>query len=622
MKIELLIIILGASVLFSLFQPLNADASGRIFWNHQIILDKIVYLSGEFVPIAILGDGNRTVFVEIHDITNKDNSAIFSEQTNLKDESVSFEFTPNYDSDSYQYRIDVYDISPENGEQKLKDSAYFFTKQNADKIIISEFDFEKDKIRPSEGFSFGMKIEDGLGNTLDFVKPSVRMYYETASGEESRGTHEIIFDESSQKYFGWMEIPKDFEFSGIAQMKATVRGIENLKEITSNTVIQEIEIIDSGVKHLCNVNDKECIQTEEIIVKNIHFLTNEIYPNELVFYEAEIVDSSGNPLAMYVTGRVDYQAPWGPSNFSPVGTYDLTKKKFLGELTVPNEIIPGQYTMKLDVHGKQTGRVPFSGISEVDFVIQARPNSFDTLFEPSSLGDSIGESRHYSIGDPRIIEVQLVQGHYYSPPIANHPASILVYGTNWETFEPNLLEVFLVESDSNGFIHKELILDDRNQCSYDVKVISEYDGFEDGHEFDFDMSNSEIFYFQWDDEKIPVTVMGECSIPLSMNFNQPNKTLTIELDTSDAKKQFGIHFPHKLLDGDLTVLINDDVGFDNFSVNKKLDETIVGVDANSNYTKVEIIGTSAIPEFGVIVMMIMLISVLPIILLRKQILFQ
>ena len=69
-------------------------------------------------------------------------------------------------------------------------------------------------------------------------------------------------------------------------------------------------------------------------------------------------------------------------------------------------------------------------------------------------------------------------------------------------------------------------------------------------------------------------------------------------------------------------MVNDDVGFDNFSVNKKLDETIVGVDAISNYTKVEIIGTSAIPEFGTIVMMIMLISILPIILLRKQILFQ
>ena len=78
MKLELLIIIISASVLFSLFQPLNADASGRIFWNHQIILDKIVFLNGELVPITILGDGNRTILVEIHDITNKDNSTIFS----------------------------------------------------------------------------------------------------------------------------------------------------------------------------------------------------------------------------------------------------------------------------------------------------------------------------------------------------------------------------------------------------------------------------------------------------------------------------------------------------------------------------------------------------------------
>ena len=622
MKIKFLTLVLSAVILFSFFQPSDADASGRIFWNHQIILEKTVYLNGEKIPILIQGDGNRSVLVEIHDLTNKENPVVFSEQTQLKDELAVLEFTPNYDSDSYQFRIDIHDISPDDGEQKLRDSAYFFTKQNAENIIISDFDLEKDRVLPSEGFSFALSIDDGLGNPLDFVKPSVRMYYSTVSGEESRGAHEITFDKSSQKYFGWMEIPKDFEFSGIANMKATARGIENLKEVTSNTLVKEIEIIDSGVKQLCNVNDAGCVQTEEIVVKNIYFLKDTIYPNELVFYEAEITDQFGNPLALYVTGRVDYQASWGPSNFSPVGTYDLTKKKFIGELTIPSDIIPGQYFMKLDVHGKQSGKLPFSGISEIDFVIKERPNSFDTLFEPSSLSDSIGEQRHYSLGESRMIDVQLVQGHHYSSPLANHPASILVYGTDWKNFEPPLLEVFEVTSDSNGIVSKELTLDDRNHCNFDVKVISEYDGYEDGHEFDFEMANTEIFYFKWNDEKIPVTVKGNCSLPISMNFDQPHKIMTVELDTSDAKKQFGIHFPHRLLDGELTVLVNGNVDFENVSVDKKHDETVVGVSSISNHTKVEIIGTSAIPEFEAIALMIMTMSILPLVLLRKQILFK
>ena len=118
-----------------LFQPSDADAGGRIFWNHQIILEKTVYLNGETIPILIQGDGNRSVLVEIHDLTNKENPVVFSEQTQLKDELAVLEFTPNYDSDSYQFRIDVHDISPDDGEQKLRDSVYFFTKQNAENII-------------------------------------------------------------------------------------------------------------------------------------------------------------------------------------------------------------------------------------------------------------------------------------------------------------------------------------------------------------------------------------------------------------------------------------------------------------------------------------------------------
>ncbi len=373
-------------------------------------------------------------------------------------------------------------------------------------------------------------------------------------------------------------------------------------------------------EHKLNVNFSKIINESEsakFIVQNVEFMQNVFYPDELGYYEVEITDRDGKPVEMFVTGRVDYEAPWGVSNFSPVGNYDKQKQRFVGELTVPGEIIPGIYTLKLNVHGLSE-EFTFSGISEVDFTVGERIGSFDTLFEPSSLGSLMGENDEYPIGESRIVNVQLVQGHFYSPPIPNHPASILVYGTDWINFDPNLIEVYDVTSDSNGYVYKELFLDDRNQCDYEVKIKSEFEGFEYSQNFDFRMANTEIFYFPWEGEKIPVTVKGKCSIPLSMNFDQSKKTMTVELDTSDAKKQFEIHFPHRLLDGELTVLINGDVDFDNYSIDKRHDEAIVQVGADSDFTTVEIIGTSAIPEFQTIVMMIMVISMLPIILLRKQ----
>lgn len=364
--------------------------------------------------------------------------------------------------------------------------------------------------------------------------------------------------------------------------------------------------------------DYETYKPSEFIVQNVEFMQDVIYPNELGFYEVEITDQNGSPIEMFVTGRIDYEAPWGQSTFSPVGNYDKQKQRFVGELTAPGEIIPGTYTLKLDVHGLSGGPSTFSGITEVDFIIGERPDSFDTLFEPSSLGSLMGKNRNYSIGESIMMHVQLVQGHFYSAPLPNHPASILVYGTDWQSFVPNLLEVYEVTSDSNGFIDKELFLDDRTQCDYDVKIISEHDGFEDGHGFRFDMANTEIFNYSWENEKIPVIVEGQCSIPLSMIFDQSNKTMTIELDTSDSKKTFGIHFPHRLLDGDLIVLVNGDVDFDNFSINKTQNETIIGIVANSNHTKVEIIGTSAIPEFETIVFVIFAVSMMTAIVARNK----
>ena len=359
------------------------------------------------------------------------------------------------------------------------------------------------------------------------------------------------------------------------------------------------------------------IPETEFIVQSVEFMQDVIYPDELGFYEVEITDKDGNPVEMYVTGRVDYEAPWGPSNFSPVGNYDKEKQKFVGELTAPREIAPGNYVLKLDVHGSFGGPFAFSGISEVDFVIAERPGSMETLFSPSSLDSIRRDYRFFNMDEPRIIEIQLVKGHYYSPILANHTVSILVYGIDI-AHNRNMLEVFQETSDSNGIISRELVLDDRNYCEYDVVIKSEYNGFEHAEEIDYRITNTETFYFTWEDEKIPVTIEGKCSVPLSMSFDQSNKTMTVQVDTSDAKKHFEIHFPHRLLDGDLTVLVNGEIDEDIGYAEKRRDEAIVNVGAISDFTTVEIIGTSAIPEFEAFAAMILAVSILPIIFVSRR----
>ena len=372
-----------------------------------------------------------------------------------------------------------------------------------------------------------------------------------------------------------------------------------------------LDFADPQVAYLNDVT-----QEPEFIVKDVKFLQDIIYPDELGFYEVEITDKDGNPVEMFVTGRVDYIAPWGESNFSPVGNYDKQKERFVGELTPPREIAPGTYTLQLSVHGLHGGPLEFSGIKQVEFEIREKPGSMNTLFLPASMDKLRGEYRFFHKDEPREFQIQLIKGHYYSSVLANHTMSILVYGIDEENNE-NLLQAVQKTSDENGFVTHELDLSDRTYCEYDVVFSAQYDGFEDTQRIGYRMTNTETYHYTWNGEDIPVTVEGNCSVPLSMEFDQQKKTMTVQVDTTDAKKSFQIEFPHRLLDGDLSVVFNGDLG-ENSSVEKRKDVAIVNIKGNSDITTVQIIGTSAIPEFGQMALLLLGAAILPIVILARK----
>lgn len=132
----------------------------------------------------------------------------------------------------------------------------------------------------------------------------------------------------------------------------------------------------------------------------------------------------------------------------------------------------------------------------------------------------------------------------------------------------------------------------------------------------------------------------------SFDFDKDTKKISLELEHFENESgQFRIAIPHNLLSGDITVirdgglvftltqenLIGDDVvpntdfkDTDNrfsYSLRGRLIENYTSIIYNfipQETSKLEIVGTTAIPEFGIIATMILASSVLPIALLRKQ----
>jgi hypothetical protein len=87
------------------------------------------------------------------------------------------------------------------------------------------------------------------------------------------------------------------------------------------------------------------------------------------------------------------------------------------------------------------------------------------------------------------------------------------------------------------------------------------------------------------------------SIPISVQFFQDEKKIIVDVDTSDPLKRFEVKVPHELLDGQFVFFVN---GVERTDINyAKFDGySSFHFESSENMTRVELVGTSAIPEFG------------------------
>lgn len=103
-----------------------------------------------------------------------------------------------------------------------------------------------------------------------------------------------------------------------------------------------------------------------------------------------------------------------------------------------------------------------------------------------------------------------------------------------------------------------------------------------------------------------------------MIFDQQGKSLKIMTDnpTNDYVR-FELSIPHEFLNGNMTTLMDGELRTD-FDQRHILGHSITVFKLPPGEHTVEIIGTSAIPEFQTIAMFVLLVSILPVILLGKQ----
>ncbi len=196
---------------------------------HVIHLDKTEYRPGDTVVIKVQGydscaPSNRTVVMKIFYGSNdfKKTHVVYQETKQFINGFTEFEYkipaTPPSDN-AYSYFVLTYD-----SENDIPlDKAVFFTKENASKIVISDFKID-DEVGPDGVANFEFKVSDGFGNTISGVQVSTGLWYQSCERGRNGLPSEILqIDDLTEIIKGRITMLEDFE-PGIHNLYIYVNG--------------------------------------------------------------------------------------------------------------------------------------------------------------------------------------------------------------------------------------------------------------------------------------------------------------------------------------------------------------------------------------------------------------
>lgn len=460
-------------------------------------LDKTEYSPGETVQISIISSGdyensNEMVSLKISDITYGPDyaSVVFEDQKTLQEGKAVFEYKlPQKDSDRYRYLV----VVDTPGEDKSK---MFFTKKDANKIIISDLKVLNPVLKQGEPIRFEAKVVDGVGKPAHYLRI-------LATGD----------------------IPHQ----------------------------------------LCSI--------ETVGSAGAYLDVSPLYSLQPDYWSAGIIK---------------------------------------GQIPIMNTAKPGSYDLVLSANGEMEGYQSEQKSFQITIEQYDGPRDppysvfvpFDFKFKSGFMTEQAinftGQTAYNGCG----------------PPIPNVPIKIEIKKYDPKTSE--WLETIATQnvvSDENGYYQVYLEPIGRQAGYFSVLFTSDYPGVEQtfGLETPHNIKN---FTISAEGKNFDVMIDAWYSIPLNVEFNQQEKKLAVDVDTSDSFKRIALTVPHELLDGEFVIFVNGvertDIGY-----SKIKGYTTFGFEGDSDKTRIEIIGTSAIPEFGTIAVLILIASILPIILFTR-----
>jgi hypothetical protein len=344
----------------------------------------------------------------------------------------------------------------------------------------------------------------------------------------------------------------------------------------------------------------------KLVISDLKIFNPMLKQGDRLQFEAKVTDGVGNPVPhvrVLVAGDIPHQICDENSGYagahldaSPMfssNTEYSKSGKIAGAVPILNTAMPGKHSLKIFANGDAPGYVPderqfeieiqqFDGPQDDPYTVLA-PLTF--RFEPGFMSeqtiDFTGRTAYNGCGQPIGGVPIRAEIKRYDPVSSQWIETLAVYET---------------VSDYNGYYDVYFEPIGLQAGYFSVLVTSDYPS--QFNTFGLEMPhNIRNFTIGAEGREFVVEVDAWYSIPISVQFFQDEKKIIVDVDTSDPLKRFEVKVPHELLDGQFVFFVN---GVERTDINyAKFDGySSFHFESSENMTRVELVGTSAIPEFG------------------------
>ncbi|MDE1766777.1 MAG: hypothetical protein KGI27_10980 [Thaumarchaeota archaeon] len=356
----------------------------------------------------------------------------------------------------------------------------------------------------------------------------------------------------------------------------------------------------------------------KIVISDVKVLTPKVMQGEQLKLEVKVLDGLGNKIhGLRVIGlgeipeiscadKIPIYPDLSPTNSNqPMYWTDGTVN---GTILIMPYAKPGSYDLTLragsEIDGYQTSNatIHYEVTENPD-----KPTPFSVIHAP--LGVDYDKNKFFAGQPIRVHSFTAYDDCGDIIPNVPITAEMKRYDFQKSTYIQTL-QTKNVTSDKNGTFSVTFDPVGLRAGDYTVLVTSHYPGVNETFGI-ADHHNKKNFTISELGKNFTVSVDGWDFIPLNAAFDRQDKKLTLDLDSSDSFRRVDFTVPNELLDGKFTVLVNGqerdgDIqkhqGYTSFSP----------WPGQENHTAIEVIGTTAIPEFpfAVPVLLISVVSVI------------